>query len=243
MKDREDILIEIVEQYEASQESSCSCHMNPPCSKCVECPPDNVYKEAKLLLDKPYVVWHYFDTYFQDRKLFETEEEAKSYANKHQGTRIHNSFYYEGKYRSMLIDEYLGKEIDKGTGATIVKKEEKLVKKFEVYDDVYHFLIKHIDEDGKLLLSKDDIKENTKEFIAKVVSAFELSPNIKPINGFYNVEFMKNVYLMQKWSYYDYTICEDNEDCVYNKNLTKEQILEAGEKEGKDYTPFMVKVE
>jgi len=36
----------IVEDYEYWEDVSCSCHLNPPCSKCVECPTEEDYLEA-----------------------------------------------------------------------------------------------------------------------------------------------------------------------------------------------------
>jgi hypothetical protein len=40
---------EIIYNYEEYEDKSCSCHMgNPPCSKCVNCPSEEDYREAIL---------------------------------------------------------------------------------------------------------------------------------------------------------------------------------------------------
>lgn len=37
---------EIIDAHEKWYGISCSCHINPPCSKCVECPSEELYQEA-----------------------------------------------------------------------------------------------------------------------------------------------------------------------------------------------------
>ncbi len=43
---------EIVDKYHELDDYCCSCHMgNPPCSKCVDCPSEEDYKEACKILE------------------------------------------------------------------------------------------------------------------------------------------------------------------------------------------------
>ena len=42
----------IIEEYTLWEDDSCICHMgNPPCSKCENCPSEDVYDEALLFLE------------------------------------------------------------------------------------------------------------------------------------------------------------------------------------------------
>lgn len=44
---------EIMHEYLRWRDVSCSCHINPPCSKCVGTPSDEDYNEAKKILEAP----------------------------------------------------------------------------------------------------------------------------------------------------------------------------------------------
>ena len=42
---------EIIERYEFWEYKSCSCHVNPPCARCVEMPDEETYIEALKVFD------------------------------------------------------------------------------------------------------------------------------------------------------------------------------------------------
>lgn len=42
---------EVMEWYEATREMSCSCHLNPPCSKCEGGFSEEQVQEAKAILE------------------------------------------------------------------------------------------------------------------------------------------------------------------------------------------------
>lgn len=47
---------EIVCKYEDWEDASCSCHINPPCSKCVEQPSEEDYLEALKIVNKGWAM-------------------------------------------------------------------------------------------------------------------------------------------------------------------------------------------
>ena len=40
----------IIEDYEKYNDKCCTCFQNAPCSRCVVCPPEDIYKEAQKLI-------------------------------------------------------------------------------------------------------------------------------------------------------------------------------------------------
>lgn len=40
----------IIEDYEKYNDKCCTCFQNAPCSRCVDCPPEDIYKEAQKLI-------------------------------------------------------------------------------------------------------------------------------------------------------------------------------------------------
>ena len=42
----------IIDEYLYWEDASCSCHINPPCQKCVKSPSEEQYKEAQKVLEE-----------------------------------------------------------------------------------------------------------------------------------------------------------------------------------------------
>ena len=115
----------IIEDYEKYNDKCCTCFQNAPCSRCVVCPPEDIYKEAQKLIKLG-----------EERVIKALEElldhELSDYSIKWKINQEEIELY-DGEY-FIEVDYYVYNEKNTNTLNFKVKEEEIFV---ESCEDIY----------------------------------------------------------------------------------------------------------